>query len=259
MKYEIEHFYIVDEDTHTARCSCGLTFVESELGDNMHYVKCPNCGTYEVKAVSKSVNSRVRVQRGDEFFKCIEESQQKIVFGKFKPTMRWYMDKETNKPVFNPIVDEKTGELSIDFKNKKFTISNLREKGTPINRNNLINFFGSCYRTNEVINLVNLQSNKNLLKAIGFVDMHGNGASDWSGSIKYNEIDGMVKFFNNFDQFEELQVLANCGCPVALLKNIAVELTRDERTIRLFHKDIWYHDYSRDSAKFKIEIGRAHV
>ena len=137
MKYKMTNFYIVNEEESTARCSCGLTFLDKRIGEGFHNIKCPNCGTYEVKEVPKSTYGRPRVQRGVEFIKCTEESQQKIVFTKYKPTRRWKMDKESGKPVFEPVVDEKVGEWVIDFKNKDFHLSNLKEDnisklGNPI-------------------------------------------------------------------------------------------------------------------------------
>ena len=82
MKYRLTNFYIVNEEESTARCSCGLTFLDKRIGEGFKNIKCPNCRTYEVKEISKSTYGRPRVQRGYDFVKCTEESQQRIVFTK---------------------------------------------------------------------------------------------------------------------------------------------------------------------------------
>ena len=255
MKYKMTNFYIVNEEESTARCSCGLTFLDKRIGEGFHNIKCPNCGTYEVKEVPKSTYGRPRVQRGVEFIKCTEESQQKIVFTKYKPTRRWKMDKESGKPVFEPVVDEKVGEWVIDFKNKDFHLSNLKEDNISITRNGIISFFGSTYKVYDAKRMVSLQTNKNLFSSIGYVDLHCKGGF-WSSELDYNGVDGIVKFLTKFDQYEELQVLANCGCPTALLKNVAVELGRDENTIKRFHSDSWYYSTQKDKSTFKIDFSQ---
>ena len=49
MKYRMDNFYIVNKKESVARCTCGLTFLDKRIEEGFHNIKCPNCGTYEVK------------------------------------------------------------------------------------------------------------------------------------------------------------------------------------------------------------------